>query len=83
MSFKVGDKVIPISKSINGSFLGSYHIGIMKEKGLKFLYITRAVYEGTFSCSSSQKSGTGDWFLEEDLVLFKESREIKLFEDEL
>lgn len=74
MEFKVGQKVIPISKSVGNSWEDCSVIHRMKQKGQSFLYIIK-IRKNEFVCAVE----VGDWvrgnyFLQKDLKPFAISR---------
>jgi hypothetical protein len=67
--FKVGDKVVPISKSAGCTFKHSQ----FKRHGLKFLYVkSDNDKDCDYLCYKTTQNGDGDFYMEKDLVLYKE-----------
>lgn len=78
--FKVGDMIIPISKSIGCSLNDSVVWQRAQKLKQKFLYITRIDVNDNniikrVICNSDIKK-TGDFFLISDLILFNENMTI-------
>jgi hypothetical protein len=75
---KVGDKVVPISKSVGDSWEMVATIKLMREKNQPFLYVTDIGYEYirgrkylVYSCYT-EPANHGDFYLREDLKLYEE-----------
>lgn len=69
--FKVGDKVVPISKSVWGSLDDSVEWHVANEKNQPYLYINSIDADGRFVCShEALQEYSGDFFIESDLILF-------------
>lgn len=65
--FKVGDKVVPVSKSVNGNLRSSLHWKKAKTTG--YLYVTGfAQHNNSIICACYLSDGGGDYFLESDLI---------------
>lgn len=74
MKLEVGQKVIPISKSIGDSWRDSSVIGRMKSKNQPFLYIVK-IKENELVCAVEFGDWTrGNYFLPKDLKPFAISR---------
>lgn len=71
MKFKIGDKVVPIKKSMVGDLIDSVVWNQAREKNQPFLYIT-TLNNGWYTCSLENVSGDGDYFKENDLMPFIE-----------
>jgi len=78
--FQIGDKVVPVSKSVNGplSASGQWEIA-NKEKNQPFLYVTiqnysDLGYKGIIVCHENKDSCSGDYFLESDLIPYIEPK---------
>lgn len=73
--FKIGDKVVPKSKSY-GCSLKSSNAWINSQKmDQPFLYVVM-VGEYKYSCDETKGNITGDYFKEKDLVLYKEEKDM-------
>lgn len=68
-NFKIGDKVIPISKSTCGSLAQSVVYKKMMKDNQGFLFVTEINTMGANITCDTFESGTGDYFLPQDLVL--------------
>lgn len=79
--FKIGDRVVPVSKSVYGSLENSCVWTQAQEKDQPFIYVTG--YEGASNnkdvimCDVDYNSGTGDFFLENDLVKYEEENTMR------
>lgn len=78
--YKVGDKVVPHSKSIGASWEEWRNWQEEDKKVFSFLYVTRIQEDGKISCSITS-TGLGDHFLEKDLTLYVEPKENGLFQE--
>src|SRR5690554_6041677 len=85
--FKVGDKVVPISKSVmpNDTLDDSVVWSRARDKGQKFLYVTGYNEYGDVVCYDEKtKYRNGDYFKESDLILYKTNKErIKELEEQV
>lgn len=71
--FNIGDKVVPISKSVCGS-LGSSNVWLRaQEKKQGFIYVNSYETNGDVTCSDELDYNSGDFFTESDLVLYSEN----------
>ncbi len=69
--FKIGDKVVPVSKSIMGPLKYSIAWRRAIKKKQPFLFVMK-IEEDTFICNEDSTRVTGDFFLESDLLPFEE-----------
>ena len=78
MKFKIGDKVVPISKSVGWSLDGSTNWDKAVESGQNYLYVKLYDEEGRITCGVYKEVNSGDYFLESDLVHYRriEGREL-------
>ena len=74
-TFKVGDKVVPHSKTVGTSFDDSFEINKMRQKHQKFLYVTKSRFWSEsdnrildYQCSADRGDYTGDFFNVYDLI---------------
>ena len=66
--YKVGDKVVPISKSVWGGLGESEVFSTAEKLGLPYLFITGYdAEEGAYACDYERSDG-GDFFAESDLI---------------
>lgn len=70
--FKVGDKVVPVSKSVWGK--SSLSMNEAKKLKQPFLYVTGFQEEYNAVICDSRQSKTGDFFLESDLIHYVEPK---------
>lgn len=70
--FKIGDKVVPVSKSYWGGLEESIEWEKAQEKNQQFLFVNS--FDGVKILCHYKKTNisTGDFFLEKDLVLYEE-----------
>lgn len=67
--YKVGDKVIPINKSVYSSLDQSNMWKRAREKGQNFIYINNVAPDvGDYRCNVELTEFNGDFFLESDLI---------------
>jgi hypothetical protein len=78
--FKVGDRVVPISKSLMSSFSESQQVVRAKEQG--FLYVVRDNVE-YYTCNSLSNVTWGDHFLASDLKPYVKSTQPQKIEVQL
>lgn len=78
--YKMGDKVVPHSKSVGWSLESSNNWRMAKELGQKYLYLVGFDDNDKVTCSAYE-DGSGDFFLESDLTLYKEESENGLFQE--
>lgn len=78
--FKVGDKVVPISKSVGSSDFPDKNMRIAKENGQPYLYVTAINRNGDYMdvginmyYTCSHREHGGNFFAEHDLILFNEN----------
>lgn len=71
--FKIGDKVIPLTKTIWCELDDSQCWKRAKGKNQGFLYVIGFESDGTLICGDN-KSSSGDFFKESDLVLYTEDK---------
>ena len=72
--FKVGDKVyIPKTKSIGGSYDESNVIAFAKREKIEYLYVVRVTSNRYVIHYDDPRDGkaSGDYFLEQDLELYR------------
>jgi hypothetical protein len=69
--YNVGNRVVPISKSVLGPLEHSMVWVAAKDKGQPYLYITR-IDSGYYVADSVEGSCTGDHFLTRDLIPYTE-----------
>lgn len=69
--FKVGDPVVPVSKSVGLALENSNTWRWAKEKHQPYLFVI-AVSGINFKCSDCSLDTAGDFFLESDLIPFEE-----------
>ena len=69
--FKVGDRVVPVSKSVGSSFGNSGTWNRAKKRNQPFLLVVDFI-STYIVCDVNIKTDTGDYFLESDLTPFKE-----------
>jgi len=82
--FKVGDKVVPIDKTIRGGLSSSHSWNQAKCAGQPFLYISKVgdtwgELTVDYTCSQLSDSTLGDFFMEKDLIPYKETPEINIY----
>lgn len=68
MKYKIGDKVVPISKSTYGNLASSTTWKNAQESDQPFLYVNE-IEDGVLTCGYKSNFG-GDFFLERDLISF-------------
>ena len=69
--FKVGDKVVPVSKSVYSSLEGSCHWTDVKYTNKPYLYVCKPNCfddKNHIRCSQVKDDYAGDYFLESDLI---------------
>ena len=75
--FKVGDKVVPIEKSVWGGLGESEVFSTAIKLGLPYLFVTGYdAEEGAYVCDYEQ-SDSGDFFTESDLVPYVSGKPTK------
>lgn len=79
--FKVGDKVVPVSKSVGYNTYSTYKtvMRIMQENGCEYLIVTRinATFGNSNIVEAENPFSSGYWyFLESDLIPYVESKNI-------
>lgn len=70
--FKVGDKVIPISKTIMGDLDDSVVWRKAQAQGQGFIYVAKVAVEASRYVCSEKEDETGDYFSESDLIPYVE-----------
>jgi len=69
--FKVGDPVVPVSKSVGSGFENSGTWNRAKERNQPFLFVVDFL-GNAIVCDVNINSESGDFFLESDLIPFEE-----------
>jgi hypothetical protein len=75
--FKVGDKVVPISKSVLGSLDSSIAWRVANKKGQKYLFVIRIANDGDIICWYEDSAAGGDYFRPSDLIPYVEDIKIE------
>lgn len=73
MSFKIGEKVVPKSKTVVGDLESSVVWKSAQEMGQPFLYVSGIDSDDTFVCIDDIKKSGGDYFHRRDLVPYDEN----------
>lgn len=72
---RVGDKVVPISKSVYRKWDDCPEWQDAVKSGQNFLYVRHIYEDGDISCTYSTESDSGSIYRERDLTLYKGSTE--------
>ena len=70
MKFKIGDKVVPISKSTGVTLMESKVWNRAKRSSSKYMYVKYLDRELDIILCGAKGDYAGDYFLEKDLVLY-------------
>ena len=79
--FAVGDKVMPVSKSlVGGGYADSLEESVWEEgKKQGYLFVTTIVKEGVYKCDDVMSNMSGDAFLESDLIPYVEPKPTPIY----